>query len=209
MRHCPRCKSTDVSAHYTPKNAWDAEEQGFSCAACNLLEARYVTDPDFYEWKARWQDQPTMSYEELAASVARGVAIDDERERDWTWPSEHKPSSYDRVTDPATRAAKLAEHFEDWQYAHTTVVDNELAYSYHKRLPQNPALFARVLAEVESDEPRQLYAAWLRTTSDPRAGAAAEFIDCQLRIARALRENVRADVTKELPDEPLESPKRA
>ena len=112
MRHCPRCKSSNVSAHYAPANAFEAQEEGFLCGACGLQEARLVTDADYHEWKPRWQDMKPMSHEELAASVARHVEIDDQQEREWTWPTEADPSSYDAVSDRTMRAAKIAEHFE-------------------------------------------------------------------------------------------------
>ncbi|HEY5948387.1 MAG TPA: hypothetical protein VIV40_22980, partial [Kofleriaceae bacterium] len=176
------------------------------CAACKLLEARYVTDADFREWKATWEDEKTMTYEEVAASVARRAEVDDQREREWTWPVEAEPPSYDAVSDRTKRAAKLAELFEDANYTRMTVGNDGLEYSYHKRLPQNPELFARVLAEVESDEPRQLYAKWMRTTDDARAPEAADFIDGQLSIARSLRDDPRADFTKQLPVRSFESP---
>jgi hypothetical protein len=127
--------------------------------------------------------------------------------RDWTWPAEHKPSSYDRVSDRTKRAAKLAERLEERNYTRTTVgSDGHLAFTYHKHLPHNPELFGRVLAEVENDEPRRLYAAWIRSMDDLRAAEAADFIEGQLLIARAFRENPRADVTNQLAERSFESP---
>lgn len=208
MRHCPRCKSANVSAHFTPASASTAQEEGFMCGACGLAETRYVNDADYNEWKPRWEDVSSMTYDELAASVSRRAAIADQREREWTWPLEHEPSSWQAVSDRARRAAKLEEHFEETNYTRTTTAGDQLAFSNHKRLPQNPSLFAEVLTHVENDEPRRQYATWLRTTDDPRAPDAADFIDLQLGIAKALRDNPRATTTSQIPDRVFEDPQR-
>jgi len=208
MRHCPRCKNTNVSAHFTHANDYAAQEEGFMCAACDLTESRYVTDADYKEWKARWQDVKEMTYEEVAASVAQRVADEDQREREWTWPTENDESSWDAVSDRTKREAKLAENFEDTNYTRTTIEGDELRFSHHKRLPQNPDLFARILAEVESDAPRQEYAAWMRTQSDPRAPDVADFIEYQLRTAQAYRRDPRATLPSPVPDRSFEDPQR-
>lgn len=204
MRHCPRCKSQNVSAHFTPATDTTAQEEGFMCADCSLTEARYVTDPDYQEWRARWQDVKPMTYEEVAASVARRAAIDDEREREWNWPVEYDPPSWDAVSDRKTRAAKLEEYLAEKEYSYEIIEGTGSRYVQLKRLPQNAELLARIVLDFESDEPRQAYADWIRTTDDPRATDVADFVDCQLRVARALRKDPRSPIVSEISDDLFE-----
>lgn len=200
MRHCPRCGSNEVSGHPTPATPYNEEELGFRCDQCTFQETRALSEPDYDGWRARWETVKPMSYEELAAGVARRAAIDDQREREWNWPVEHDPPSWDAVSDRKTRAAKLEEHLAEKEYAYEIIEGSGSHYSYVKRLPQNTELFARILDDIESDEPRQAYADWIRTTADPRATDVADFVDCQLRVARALRDDPRSSIMLQHPD---------
>lgn len=210
MRRCPRCGNDNVSAHFGPASKWNAREEGYRCASCGLQESRYVTDSDYEEFLARWnEDRPTMTYAELARGVAHGNAIDEQRAREWTWPDEWPSGHWAAVSDREARARKLDEYWNETQYTHSTTRDGELRYSNHGRLPQNTELMQRILTSVDDEEPRLAYARWIATTDDPRAPEAASLIEWQVRIADALRRNPKQPITDELPPRLFDDPGRA
>lgn len=176
------------------------------CSDCGLIEARYVDEPDYQELKLRWNDVTQgMSYEELRDSVARRAQVEEQRAREWTWPTESDPGTWEAVSDRERRSEKLAEHLEETTYTHTTIVGNELEFSSHRRLPQNVELRERIRAHPDDVEARREFATWLRAQSDPRAPVAADFIEGQLRLADALHLNPRADIKHELPEDSFEA----
>lgn len=209
-RRCPRCGNHErVTSHVTPEGP-RAREEGYRCGACEHQESCFVTDDGYDAFRERWNDAPPpISFDLVRESVARQVQVAEDQARAWTWPTERDPGAAFRVTNRARRAERLADYFAHAEYAQSHLVNGELEFTYHGRLPENRELLAAIRSRVDDDAPRHQYAAWIRGQPDTRGAFAAEFIEQQLAFSKALRANPRADVHANPPTRVFTSQKKS
>lgn len=198
VRQCPACGERE-DVFYTRRRARPDEAEHpyildeYYCLKCNLTEWMFIGGEAHSAFRIRWGAPlpPPMTDAELDSLRAETAALLEQQDREWAWPVEAK-----EMAPRDERAKMLARHVRENGY---TVWPTENPTPCHVvGFPEDPDLFAAVLADPDDDAPRTAYARWIWTLDDSRAKRAAIFIDDQLRLAQALRADPRSEFRSQL-----------
>jgi hypothetical protein len=126
--------------------------------------------------------------------IEKHLRIDEERARAWTWPTERLLATREE------REQDLAETRQHRSFVvRAAAKAGKTLPPYVYGYPVGEEYVAAVLLNPDDDDARWSYARWLRQFDNTAAWGTADFIEWQLRLAAALRENPRSDIKSQFP----------